>query len=452
MKRIPANLIRNVCLIAFVGCLGRFSVSQTPPPNEIKTLDNPGGGKVLYGPLAAQSSLNDGIVLALRNIQTHFGDHPQVDTVLTSSNGDSLAAFFTVTAKNDEDKPIAGLVIVAASPGITTQSAILYDEADRFASNEPDLLRLLAPSARTPAATAAIAPGGIAPLHLASGGDKSASICLPADWNITQVSSGALTAKGPHSEMVALGFMQMVLDPTSAEARRQVKSNTLSNLPRAKFPDKENQFTTFIDVLNQLRATNKLPPATFTLISSKNLPLIAGKLPPIEVIFNLDLADGVGPRKASARIEVLQYLHMPDWGLIVSTSSVPVAYATSEEATLLAIIRSFREEMPVVSRIETLHGPGGDPGHWDPERKGYVLGRGVDPHNCSAIGGPAPNIGWPRKVAESFILDPSADESSEDSPQTDITTKLSNWLMKSHPDFFTAQQMKQPQDNNQDQQ
>jgi hypothetical protein len=442
LKRSQTARLQSLCLFFSMGCAVLSCHSQAPP-NEMKTLDNPAGGHLLYGPLAARSSLNDGIGSLLRAVHAHFDDRPHVETMLKSRDGNSLAAFFTVTAKNDGDKDVAGMMIVAAAPDSTSQSAILYDDADRFSSTEPALLRLLASSAPAPAATA---PAGIAPLHLASGGDKSASICLPADWTIIQVSGGTLTAKGPHSEMVALGFMQMVLDPTSTEARREAHNNALSNLPRAKFPEEESLFTTFTDVLNQLRATSKLPPATFTLTSSKKLPLNFGKLPPLEAIFNLDLADGVGPRKGSAYIDALRYPHMPDWGLIVSSSSVPVAYAADEEKTMLAIVRSFHQETPVVSRIETLHEPRGDPGHWDPEGHGYVLGRGVDPHNCAAVGAPVPDIGWPGKIAESFVLDPAASETSADQTQADPIGKLSDWLIKSHPDRFEILPMKEGSD------
>ena len=445
MKRIHLSLPGSLCLLLCVGC-GVIScrsqdVPPALPPGGMKVLESPGGGQVIYGLVPEQSSLSDGMFSTLRMVHAHFGDRPRMADFLKARDGNSLAAFFTVASKTEADKPIAGLVIVAAASGATLQYAVLYDEEDRFVSTEPALLHLLASAGKTsPTGTPTTldhhAPAGLGPFHIASGGDKSATICLPADWTISQVSSGSLTAKGPHSEIVALGFMQMVLDPSNAEARQLAHTSSLKNVPRAKFPDEGNLFATFTDVLNQLRATNKLPPASFTLISSKKLDASSGKLRPLQAVYNLDLGDGVGARKGSARIDVYRPIHGAQWALIVSTSSVPLAYAADEESTVLAIIKSFRQEAPAVRNIEDAHGPGGDPGHWDPDRKGYVFGYRRDSRNCATIGGPGTDTGWPGKIAESFILGPPSSQDSADGSQADAASKLSDSLLKSHPDLF----------------
>ena len=107
---------------------------------------------------------------------------------------------------------------------------------------------------------------------------------------------------------------------------------------------------------------------------------------------------------------------------------------------MLAIIKSFRLELPVIRSIEDARGPrvgpGGDPGYWDPDRKGYVFGYRHDSRNCAAIGGPGNDSGWPEKMVESFILDPPSSQSSVDGSQSDAASKLSDSLLRSHPDLF----------------
>lgn len=452
MKRVHTTLSRSVGLLLYMGWITLSCRCQSPPPHDFTTIENPAGGRVIYGPAVAQASASDDIVSMLRMVHEHFGNRPQVGSLMKSRDGNSLAAFFTVTGKKEGDKTITGMVIVATAPNSSPQSAVLLDEAGRFASTEPEILRLLAAAGQSsdsgstgPASSQPGAPAvqnGIPPMHLASGGDKSASICLPADWTITQVSGGSLTAMGPHSEIVALGYAQMILDPSSSEAHNLARSASFSSLPQAKFPDQASLFKTFTDVLNQLRATRKLQPASFTLISAKKLDPAAGGLRAVEAIYDLDLADGVGPRKGSARLDVYRSGKFPEWLLSVSSSSIPVADVDAEKGTLRVIVQSFQQNQPVISSIESGHGPGPDTIHHDHDHGGYMRGEEPHPHDCAAISGPPPPpAGWPGKIAESFIFDPSASASTAEGSETDSIGKLTEWLVKSHPDLFEIQQM-----------
>jgi hypothetical protein len=49
----------------------------------------------------------------LRNIHGHFGDRPQIGKFFQTRGSDSIATFFTLTAKLQGNKPMAGLVIVS---------------------------------------------------------------------------------------------------------------------------------------------------------------------------------------------------------------------------------------------------------------------------------------------------------------------------------------------------
>jgi hypothetical protein len=294
-----------------------------------------------------------------------------------------------------------------------------------------------------PQGDASAGPAAIGPMHLATGGDKSASVCLPADWSIVQVAGGTLSAKGPHSEAVALNFYQMVVDPSSAQGHLLAHMPQYSSLPQASVPDEEGLFTAFTNVLNQLRATHKLPPATFTLISSRSFNSIGGKVRPIEAIYDLDLMDGVGPRKGSARIDVIRTGTSPEWLMSISSSSIPVAFAASEDATLRTIIKSFRQNEDVIS-MQIGGGPGGDRIRRDHDHGDYMPGEKAKPVDCAALSEQAiATRGWPHKVAESFILDAAPGGESAGVPQAVSVSELSERLVKAHPGVFEFQQFKQ---------
>ena len=65
----------NRCAIALISLslLPALAQAQTG----LKTIDNPGGGQIVYGPLAGQTSLPQAMGAMLRQIHTHFGDRPK---------------------------------------------------------------------------------------------------------------------------------------------------------------------------------------------------------------------------------------------------------------------------------------------------------------------------------------------------------------------------------------
>ena len=455
MKRTRSTLLPWFCLILSVACVLPCR-SQETVSNTTLTLENPGGGKVIYSQAASQVSLTDGLAVMLRLVESRLGGRPLVGNLLRSRDGNTLAVFFTTHARNDQYKPMAGLMIVTAKPGVTPQSAVLFDKADRFPFTEAQLLHLLATdgpisespsleSAALPPAGASPRPAEISPLHLASGGDKSASICLPPDWSIVQVSGGSLTAKGPNNEVIALNSSQMVIDPDSPTAHQLARMPKFSNLPQSRFPSEEGLFSTFTDVLNQLRATRKLPPAKFTLISSRNLDATRAKVRPLEATYDLDLADGVGTRKGSARIDVVRTGSSPEWLMSISTSSIPLAYAAAEERTMRTVIRSFRQNEDVIMReMEDVRGQIGDPIPRDHDHGGYMPGEKAQPESCATLSKPEIDTArWPGSVSESFILDPAAG----DAHGADSASDLSDWLVRSHPDVFELTQLNQQVQN-----
>jgi len=109
----------------------------------LKTINNPGGGQVVYGPLDDVKSMRDAMATMLKNVHGHFGEKPQIGKFFHARNSDSVATFFNVTATKQGGKRIAGQVIVSMPTGVAPAAAVLYDDESRFGKTEPALMKKL---------------------------------------------------------------------------------------------------------------------------------------------------------------------------------------------------------------------------------------------------------------------------------------------------------------------
>src|SRR5450432_711344 len=116
MNRIQTARGAGVAL-AVLSLTMAFSAGQSRPQsapqsakNEIKILDNPGGGQYAFGPMTSQSNKADALIYMLHQMHGKFGDKPQVGKLFQSRDGSSLATFFTLVAKNMGGSPVTGLL------------------------------------------------------------------------------------------------------------------------------------------------------------------------------------------------------------------------------------------------------------------------------------------------------------------------------------------------------
>jgi hypothetical protein len=99
-------------------------------------------------------------------------------------------------------------------------------------------------------------------------------------------------------------------------------------------------FAAFASLANQRRQQNHLLAASFQLISSAP---DANDPRAIQCRYEVDLHDGRGPRLGSGRIGELGVAGAPIWAMTVSASSIPKALVESEQPTMNAIVKSYRE-------------------------------------------------------------------------------------------------------------
>ncbi len=375
MSRIRVQpLGRLAVAAAIVGCAS-FAYAQGssrgPAQSEagegLHTIDNPGGGQVVYGTLTGQSSLSTAMVFMLRQVHGHFGDRPQIGKFFQTHGGDSVATFFTLTAKNQGNKPIAGLIIVNMPAGATPTAAVLYDDPSRFTKTEPVMLGKLNEAMRTNAGPSAQPSSSNTPapqLRMTSGGDHSAGIGLAPGWRLTAVSGGMLTAEGPNGEMISLGIIyQGIRDPRSMQNQPMPYGGIGGGHRPVMCPYGGDVFQGYTCVINQMRQNKGLPAASFKLSTFQRLASNQQEQQVIQAIFEMDLHDGKGPRKASARIGEMHFANSPTWELTVNGSNAPETVFEEVNPTIMAMVHSFSVDHAVIQRetaavIDNIHAIG----------------------------------------------------------------------------------------------
>ena len=404
---------------------------QTPPArSNFKVVENPGGGQYIYGPLPGKGTMPEAIVYMLRQIHNYVGDRPEVGKFFQSRDGTAVSTFFTATATARNNLPIAGLLIVSRAADGSASAGVILDERGRFGSSEPGMMKALsaawhpgagsssgaAPAAGEPRGNGAPArTSGPANLVPTSGGDHSASISLPPGWKVTSVASGTLTAAGPHGEMLALGMLYQGF---------------------AMGPD---LFASFVNISNQYRSKNGLQSGTYNVTSKMNVPGNA-----IQVMYNVDLNDGIGPRRGSVRLGL--------WGpraMSVDGSNIPERFADQENATMLAVIRSYRqnEQMMAQQRQGAMNRVQADAARASAQSAALNERReasnaafnqhmgNLDAQN-SAFDSHMDAIDRTSKMNQDYILDRSVVRDTENGERGTLSNSYADSLVRSNPDRF----------------
>jgi hypothetical protein len=353
MHHVHRNSLSLVAIISLLLAL-HVATASAESPEGLKMIDNPGGGQVVYGPLTELRSSSGAMVFMLKQVHGHFGEKPEIGKFFQTSGSDSTAVFFNVTDRLQGNQRVAGLVIVSVPKSGTATAAVLYDQAGRFASTEPAMMKSLNAAwhdasvsnrSNPPASSSSSGTSDNArpqEMHSATAGDRSASIGLPDGWKLTQVLGGSLRAEGPNTEAVFLGLLfQGIRDPSRPPPAYMGRGSGLV----ASFNG--DLFNAYTAVINQTRQANGLSPATFTLLQEQ--PIAApGEGRVILAMMDLDLHDGRGPRTGSVRLGAVYFQGAPTWALSVNGSQAPKTVAAQVGPTIKAMVASYSQNSAVV--------------------------------------------------------------------------------------------------------
>lgn len=424
-----ASMVGMMGVLTLTAAAQQAAGQQSPAPNStFKVVNDPSGGRYIYGPLPGHGSMPEAIVYMLRQIHAYFGTRPEVGKFFESRDGGSMSTFFTVDAKNMDGKPVTGLLIVKRSGDGAASGAVLFDEKRRFASTEPQLMKALSSvwqplSGRESGAGATSSHGagpglhakGPAPLTPVSGGDHSASISLPAGWKITSVASGTLTAAGSNGEMIFLGLLYQGV------------------------PMGPDLFTNFVNLSNQYRGQHGLPTGTYTGVTKTPLSPQA-----VQVTFHVDFNDGVGPRRGSVRLD--------SWGpraMAVNGSNIPERFADEENPTMNAVIASFRQNEQTMAQLRqgAMNRVQNDIARAQAQNAAINARReagnaafaehmsGLD-EGSSARAAHDDDIDRAGKVFQDYVLDRSVVRDTENGERGSVTNSYADSLVRGNPERF----------------
>jgi len=343
----------------FIGTVGMATFSLARAEDALKTINNPGGGQIMYGPMGAQLSVQAAMGYMLRQIHGRYGDRPQVGRLFQDLSGQSLAAFFSVTAKNSGGQRIAGLVMVSVPRGGQPSAAVLTDDAQRFPQTvNPMLQHLSAEWNSSPGPSKA--PGGApasagvaASLQQVNFSDNSGSVGLPSGWQLTAGHMGAMEAQGPTGEKLLFGIYIPVMDPTNPQARPMINMLTQGGrvpLPGlyVAIPYGTDPGRSFISAAAQLAQKQRCPAPTINITKVTDGPAQGRGVDKI-LQADLDAHDGKGLMALSVQLYIVPPIDASgNWGMAVYQASVPKPLFEQETPTLVAIAKSYKVNNQVV--------------------------------------------------------------------------------------------------------
>jgi hypothetical protein len=416
-----------------LGLFWSITFSQSAGAQDsLKVIDNPAGGQVVYGAVD-QDTPQTAMAAVLHYVHTHFGDAPIVGKVFQSRDGQNFGAFFTVTAKTQGDRKIAGLVIVSLARGAKPAAAVLYDDSSRFAKTEPMLLRALTDAWRT-ASTPAASSGAshletVPPLTPTGFPDGSGAVNLPTGWRITFASHGAAKIVGPRGETVLLSNS---VGPIYDANNPQVQARLRYANPNARpiLCPNGDALHTYLCTLQQGGAQ----PA-FQLRNSRALPPQRRAVQAVLIDADLDLHDGRGIMSCELGLSITGISPLGDRTLGINGTCAPKASATQEQPTLKAIYDSYSINGQVVASEYA-----GD------ERRSREAGNNarIQANNAHAAEDAQSasyqahmdNIDRFSKSFQNYQLDQTELQDSEQNARGAIPNSLADALIKANPDRF----------------
>lgn len=340
------RLAAGVAAIA-LGAVGwRPGAADASP---LQTLENPGGGIIVYGQVDGARSEPQAMGIVLRSLHQQNGDRPQVGRVFQVRGTDSRAVFLTLTKRTQDNRRIAGMLIVAKSAD-HVEAALLSDDAARFGTTVNPMLRKLLTvwhPAGVHETQQGSAPGPAEPLRQYVLPDRSAAVSLPQDWQLDpQSGGGTIGAKGKHGELVALGMAFLAADPNNPMARQSMQfartpmGRNSSYARMLYYPFAGDPAQLFVSLIQHQRELNGQQPARIE-VKSAEPAAGAGRCIHLTGIAE-DGSDGVGPREFNTIFCSGRPDNTGTYMNLAYHTAVPVALAAKERATMGAILQSFR--------------------------------------------------------------------------------------------------------------
>jgi hypothetical protein len=335
-----------------------LSMAVVPSHAQLKSLDGPKGGQIVYGPVDGADSPAAAMGSILRSLHKQYGDKPQLGRVFKVRGTNSDAVFFTLVKRNQNNMQIAGMLISApVGPG-RVEAALLSDEASRFGTSINPMLQTLfatwqpggAPGASSDGSSKGGSGGGAeAPVERLTQfvlPDQSAPVDLAPGWHSTpQSGAGTIIAEGPNGERVLLDFPFLAMDSSNARVQQTMRfaqgaGRNTSHARALYYPYGGDPVKTFIDLNAMVRQRDGMVVPTIHIASEKQVPSNGARC--AEFTGELDGHDGKGPAEIHGVFCMGRESAMGQYMNILMVSIVPEAVAERERATAAAMLASFQ--------------------------------------------------------------------------------------------------------------
>jgi len=322
----------------------------------LKTIENPQGGRIVYGPVDGQSTEAGAMGAVLRSQHNQYGEKPQVGKVFQVRNTKSVAAFFTLTNRAQGNMKIAGMIIAARAPD-HVEAALVTDDAKRFGSTVNPMLNTLFGvwhPGGSPSAASSSASGNAASLHPFTLPDRSASVSLPDGWNVRPNSGGGtIFVEGPNGEAAALGYPLLASDTNNPAVRQTMATlqrGGLQNTAYARalyYPYGMDLGKTFVDLVQMDRRRGGQGPASI-MIASESPAQFPAPWRCAHLTGKIDPNDGKGPREMNTVFCSSPPARFGSYMNIAYHTAVPLAVADKERSTMGAILASYTPNQAVI--------------------------------------------------------------------------------------------------------
>jgi hypothetical protein len=333
--------------------------SSIVAPGGLKTINPPEGGKIVYGEVAGQNNEAGAMGAILRSLHNQLGDRPQVGKLFQVRGTQSVAAFFSVSRRNQGGGQINGLIIATKVTSDHVEAALVSDDAARFPKTlSPMMKRLFGvwhPLAGDRSVGSESASNGPAPLRQFTLPDRSASVGLPEGWNINSNLSGGgtIVAAGPRGESADLDLSFLVHDTNNRAVQQtlqQLRNGQLGNTAYARanyYPYSGDMAKAFVYLMQNSRRRANLPQPSYQFTSVTAMPA-SGQERCIRMLGTADMGDGKGSQELDGVYCNTPPNRMGGWLSMSYTTMAPVAIAAGERATLETIMQSFSMNANVV--------------------------------------------------------------------------------------------------------
>ena len=349
---------KQIAILVVVSLIASAAATSARAQSALRIIDNPGGGKIVYGRVDGETTEAGAMGAVLRSLHNQYGDRPQVGRVFQVRGTNSVAVFLTLVKRRQGNAQIAGMLIVSKLAADHVEAALVSDDAARFGSTINPMLKTLfgvwQPGADRPASGPAASSSPAAPLRQFVLSDRSASVSLPDGWTVQPSSGmGTIIATGANGETVALDYPFLAMDLrnprvarlkawSEGQGRNTVYGRTLY------YPYGIDLAKTFVDLNAMYRQKRGLPVPSIQIASETPVPS-PGAAHCARLTGQIDPEDGKGPSEMNAIFCVGPLAPGGDYGSAVYYTAVPLQFADKERATMGAILASFNVNQAVVN-------------------------------------------------------------------------------------------------------